>query len=211
MTAIDPPDASPLEVGPSASRRAIDDTEVEAFLRGAHIFATTVKKVLEERFLADVCDEKLSFPHFNVLKLLSRRAVCHVGDIAQFLSVSYPAASKIVERLYRMDLITRAEDPNDRRAACLDLAPDGVALIERYEQHKKEATRALLADLPDEAIRQLGPTLERLASEMIGRSGGAVNVCMTCGAYYPGACTLEQGVNCVYTPESIAPGSCKSS
>lgn len=184
---------------------AIDSDEVERFLRGAHIFASSVKRVLEERLLGSVCDGKLSFAHLNVLKLLSReQEVLHVGGLARFLDISNPAASKLVERLRSMRLITRRADPNDRRAARLTLTAAGEALIARYEASKSEATRRMLASFAPDERAQLGPLLERAAAAILAQANTPrVNVCMECGAYYPGECLLEQiDLSCAYNPEA---------
>ncbi len=174
------------------------DAKLERFLRGAHVFATSIKQILEERLLTEATENRLSFPQYNALRMLQSRTARHVGDVANFLGISYPAASKIVERLHKMGFLTRREDPNDRRASCLTISGEGAALIKRYEAHKRTSVEQLLTDFTAEEIEALGITLERLAEQLLQSEPCYQKICMQCGAYFGETCAMESHVNCAH-------------
>jgi len=182
----------------------IPDAKIETFLRGAHVFATSIKKILEEKYLAEATKNKLSFPQYNVLRLLESRKARHVGDVAEFLDISYPAASKIIERLHKMGYLTRREDPRDRRASCLEIASGGQDLIDRYEQHKMDSVRSVLSKMPPEQIELFGKMLEDMALHLLQDTPCYTQVCMQCGAYMADPCAIEAHVECAHrVPHSV--------
>jgi MarR family transcriptional regulator, organic hydroperoxide resistance regulator len=76
-------------------------------------------------------DTGLSFTQINILMRLLHGEICSISDIGGQLGVTNAAASQTVDQMVQMGLIKRTEDPNDRRAKQLTLAPKGRALIEK--------------------------------------------------------------------------------
>jgi DNA-binding MarR family transcriptional regulator len=73
----------------------------------------------------------LSFTQINVLMRLFHGGKCGVSEIGEQMGVTSPAASQSIDRLVNLELIERTEDPADRRAKLLALAPKGRELITR--------------------------------------------------------------------------------
>ena len=73
----------------------------------------------------------LSFSHVNILMRLFHAGMSGVSDIGEQLGITNAAASQTVDRLVGMGLIQRTEDPQDRRARCLELTSKGRATVER--------------------------------------------------------------------------------
>jgi DNA-binding MarR family transcriptional regulator len=73
----------------------------------------------------------LSFSQINILMRLLHGGNCSISDIGGQLGVTNAAASQTVDQMVQLSLIKRTEDPNDRRAKQLTLAPKGRALIEK--------------------------------------------------------------------------------
>ncbi len=53
-----------------------------------------------------------------------------VSEVGEYLGVSSAAASQMLERLVQMGLVTRTEDPNDRRAKRIALTEEGQRIVE---------------------------------------------------------------------------------
>jgi DNA-binding MarR family transcriptional regulator len=71
----------------------------------------------------------LSFSHINILMRLFHSGKAGVSEIGGQMGVTNAAASQSIDKLVQLGLIERTEDPLDRRAKCLNLAPKGRALI----------------------------------------------------------------------------------
>ena len=85
------------------------------FFHSAHIFASTVRDILEEKFLRQATDLKLTVPQFNLIRLIAVQGDYHIRDIARVMGVSQAAASKNVDKLVRLGLLARRVHPTDRR------------------------------------------------------------------------------------------------
>ncbi len=73
----------------------------------------------------------LSFSQVNILMRLLHGGSAGVSEIGEKIGVTNAAASQAIDRMVQMGLIVRTEDPQDRRAKRLELAPKGRDLIEK--------------------------------------------------------------------------------
>lgn len=68
---------------------------------------------------------------------LTHRGPCGVSTLAEHLSVTNAAISQQIDRMVKQGLVTRSEDPNDRRLKQLVITPLGQEIVDdsRYAQH----------------------------------------------------------------------------
>lgn len=160
------------------------------FLHHAHIFATTVREILEEKYLRQTTSLDVTVPQFNLLKLIAHNGKHQVGELASFLGVSQAATSKSVDKLVRLKLITREVQQSDRRAASLSLTSKGKTVIHRYEALKEEKLKEILENLPTGELTTLMQGLEKVAHLILEKELDT-NRCMRCNAYYVKSCRLK--------------------
>ena len=106
---------------------------------------------------------QLSMPQMGTLHFLAAEGGQSVSAIADHLDLSLAAVSHLVERLVQRDLLTRVEDPHDRRQKRVAIGPDGAALVQGIQQRAAAAFGALLEPLPHE----LRERFERDALEVL--------------------------------------------
>ena len=102
---------------------------------------------------------ELSMPQFRALAFLGRNERAMLGDVGNFLALSLPAASKLIDGLVAAGFATRETDPADRRKVVLALAPAGQA---KYAVAVKEAA----AFLAERVSRLTDVERDRLAHAM---------------------------------------------
>lgn len=68
---------------------------------------------------------EMSVPQFRALAFLGRNEAAMLGDVADFLGLTLPAASKLVDGLVATTLVARRVDPEDRRKIILRLTAAG--------------------------------------------------------------------------------------
>jgi DNA-binding MarR family transcriptional regulator len=102
----------------------------------------------------------------KVLLQLSRKGQMSVGEIADGLFVSMPAASEIVDRLVETGHVVRAPDPADRRRVIVSATAESRQAIDRLQDLRRTQVRkALLRLTPEE--RAVAPrALEALIAEL---------------------------------------------
>jgi DNA-binding MarR family transcriptional regulator len=94
----------------------------------------------------------LSMAQLKTLMVLYARGVLPIGQIAEILGIGQPTASHLIDRLVQIQLVSRTEDPLDRRRTLAQLSPSGEALAEQISQVRFEVLRRWLAMLDDPAL-----------------------------------------------------------
>lgn len=95
-----------------------------------------------------------------------------VSELAEWLGISAPTASYLVDRLVQAGLVDRAEDPADRRRTLVQLTAAGEDLTRRLRQGNRDVLVPLLEQLDMEDLEALDRGLAALAraAEATGRA-----------------------------------------
>ena len=71
----------------------------------------------------------LTVPQFRTLHFVSAHAGANLSATAEFLGLTLPSTSKLVDQLVRQGILMRGDDATDRRRMILRLTPKGDALL----------------------------------------------------------------------------------
>ena len=120
--------------------------------------------------------EAISVPQFRALLYIRRHPGTDLSAVAGHVGTSLPAASELVARLVRQQLVARETDPGSRRRIRLTLSSSGLADLEAAELRTTEWLVELLSRL--DAARLLALTeglhdLRALAAQEEGSSSAA--------------------------------------
>jgi DNA-binding MarR family transcriptional regulator len=74
-------------------------------------------------------DKGLTMAQFGAMIQIYHKGGCGVSDIGSDLGVTNSAASQMLERLVQLKLITRTEDPTDRRVKLIVLTDKGRQIL----------------------------------------------------------------------------------
>jgi len=88
---------------------------------------------------------ELTIPQFRVLNFVSRNRGCSLLNVADHLGLTSPSASTLVDALIERGLITREEDPSDRRRIRLDVTSRGQGILEAATSETLEYLAGKLA------------------------------------------------------------------
>jgi DNA-binding MarR family transcriptional regulator len=108
----------------------------------------------------------------ELLLLVARRPGITVAEAAHELHLAQNTVSTLVSKLTAENLLDRATDQADRRAARLTVAPAGRARLAGYRDLRAELTARALASLAPADQRALAaavPALRRLAGQLEAR------------------------------------------
>jgi len=103
--------------------------------------------------LALMAEAGLTLPQVLFLNRLRQAGTSTASALAERLNMSLPATSQMVERLFKLALLTRAEDADDRRRKRLAVTPSAGRLLDKI-------TRARAAEY-DKGTQCLSPELRR--------------------------------------------------
>jgi DNA-binding MarR family transcriptional regulator len=161
-------------------------------LRSSHIFASAVREVLELKLVREASPVPLTLSQFHLLKLMHLNGRHQVGQVADFLGVSSPAATKNIDKLEAHGLVVRAPSKGDRRATLLSVSPKGRRLVRRYEALKAQRLAPVLAKFQPRELEQLTDLLERFSLSLLEKelAGEGDGVCLRCDAYVQAGCSV---------------------
>lgn len=184
---------TPQKIPPKQGRGVDDRVDPEDLFqlqRYSHIFSSVVRELLEVKLLREVTSHPLSLSQFHLLKLISLNGKHQVGEVADFLGVSSPAATKNVDKLEKLGLVSRTPSPGDRRAILLESSTSGRKLVRAYESLKEERLESILAAFSSQDLRQLTNLLERFSLALIQAEESQDGLCFRCSAYFDEHCPI---------------------
>jgi len=103
----------------------------------------------------------LTASQLSLLLSLSENPGCRVQDTAERLDLTAPTISIGVRRLEKMGLVERAADPNDQRAVCLHLSPQGRKIASKARSLRAAKLETMLSTLAADEQETLLEMLER--------------------------------------------------
>lgn len=128
--------------------------------------------VLTVRSLEDAGGH-VSLTGLRALLVLDEVGECSIGELADRLPLSQSATSRVVDKLALAGLVSRTAHPVDRRRVAVRSTAAGRRITSRLVRHRQEAITAVVAGMPDAAIRQLRVGLREFAS-VAERQGATV-------------------------------------
>lgn len=145
------------EAGAPAALRGLDyspDDVASAILEGVPLIMRAIRARMREGRPAGI-----SVAQFRALLYLRRRPGSGLSEIADQLGTSVPAASELVSRLVRENLVQRELDPLERRRIRLTLSPAGAAQLDRAQEAAASWVRAMVGDLDAARRRAIGEAI----------------------------------------------------
>lgn len=166
---------------------------VNDFLGSSHVFSLAVKELMEKEARESLGTE-VTLSQLKLLKLVFMTKAEKISDVAGFLGVSHPAASKAVDRLVRRDLIDRREDKEDRRAARLSLTKTGQKLLNRFINVENKTMRGLFTSFRSGQLKEAAVLFDSLSADLINTTESLEKMCFRCGVYFREKCVLRESV-----------------
>lgn len=127
---------------------------------------------LSRRLRPTVAGSALTPSQISVLFTIVRLGPLRLSEVAEIESLNPTMLSRITGQLADAGLITRAADPEDRRAAFVNATAAGRRLRERIHRERTQALAAHVQELDEDQRRALWaalPVLEELAERLPGR------------------------------------------
>jgi DNA-binding MarR family transcriptional regulator len=121
--------------------------------------------------LEPLLDSTLTMQQFKLLAIVHFQGEQTISALAEAMRVSMPTVSGAVERLVERDLLSRREDPHDRRVRLVDLADDGARLFAEAEDIRSRLGRDILDELDLDTLRALAGAYAQLVAALERRLG----------------------------------------
>jgi DNA-binding MarR family transcriptional regulator len=122
-----------------------------------------VIELFESQRARDWLDVDLTIQQLKVVFLAVRQGSLTAGQIGRELHVGFSTVTGLVDRLAEHGLVSRGEDPKDRRATRVLPTASARALVERLYSYRRAEFREVLEHASTETLTSLADGLTGLA------------------------------------------------
>lgn len=138
---------------------------IEDILSGIHAFGHRCKTKPE------ISSQKPQITHsqWYVLSIIEHSKSISVKEIAQTLGISPSAITQLVDGLADSGIVTRTEDPTDRRTTQLTLSTKGLRQIQAIKKEKLESFSSLFETLSDSELTTYHRLQQKLLKQINSR------------------------------------------
>ncbi|AXU21372.1 MarR family transcriptional regulator (plasmid) [Novosphingobium sp. THN1] len=124
--------------------------------------SSDVGRLFRKRFAASAQHFGVTGPQWRMLAAIQRDPGTNQGALAGWLEVEPITAGRMIDRLEKLGLVERRDDPADRRCWCLYLTAKGEELIRSMTPLAQQAIGEAVSGLTDDEHTQLLSLLERV-------------------------------------------------
>ncbi len=149
--------------------QALTETTATACAASELIDLTTRLGRIARRFArAHLDDFGLTLPLYRTLRI-ARRRPRRMSELTDVLMLSKQAVSQTVDALVKSGLLTRTEDPQDRRHTLVAATPEGERRIEAFDAAFARYMADMLAVMPADEQAELAEALANLNTLLVQR------------------------------------------
>jgi MarR family 2-MHQ and catechol resistance regulon transcriptional repressor len=170
-------------------------------VRYSHIISSAVRDVLESEPLEQAGGAGMTPRQFHLLEFIAVDGH-HIDDVAKFLRVTPPAATKAVDKLEKRGLVVRCACAGDRRLTVLMCSEEGLRFVDRYRTLQQETLAAAMSKFAEDELAGLAGLLERYSCALIAAETRSDGPCLRCSGWFDRNCPLrftQRG--CAYAQE----------
>jgi DNA-binding MarR family transcriptional regulator len=148
----------------------------------ADIFSEVVGRILSPDAIKAICGEDITISQLHALRYIFRHGgECSVTVLAEGLSVTTPAATKLIDRLEKHEWVLRCEDENDHRVFNIKLTDRGRDVTEKVKALRTKRMSEILLTMNSESRLVLLQGLESFVSAALTDQKMMEAICQHCG------------------------------
>jgi DNA-binding MarR family transcriptional regulator len=141
MVAVSDPTRRPA---PTAAESEYEDTDE---LVTALLAASRVLVGVSVRSLAQV-EDAVTLTQFRTLVVLDSRGEINLNRLAELLDVNSSTAMRMIDRLLAADLVTRRDNPANRREVLLGLTRAGKRIVRQVTARRRGEIARIVTAMP---------------------------------------------------------------
>lgn len=146
---------------------SVEDEIKERFRNEFHkgfINLVYTSKQLSYEFVQSLKKHSITEQQYNVLSILRGfrfEAPLSIGFIKERMLDKDSDVSRIVDRLFEKGLVSRKENPQDRRQKSVEITEVGFTLLDRMYNCEKESD-TMLSNLTEDEVKELNRLLDKI-------------------------------------------------
>jgi len=103
-----------------------------------------IMKILHAQGRKALMEEKLTFPQYYALSLLSKKGFWMMSDLKKELFITGAGATGIADHLVKKGLAKRTRSDQDRRVISIEITDKGAKIIDRVLRQRRDYLASIL-------------------------------------------------------------------
>ena len=158
----------------------------------AEVFVETVQKSAVKAMCRENEHSEITQSLMECLEYVYLHGEPPIREIAFGLEMSLSAASQLVERLAKKDLVTRREDVSDRRLAKVGLTDAGEAVVSEMRERRSKWFTSVVDAMPESKRHAFLEGLEGFLKIALSSQENIDRVCVRCGIEHVPYCVVSK-------------------
>ncbi len=104
----------------------------------------------------------ITIPQFRTLRFIQSNTDSSLTELADFLGLTLPSVSKLVDGLVKQELVNRHESSIDRRRLILGLTGTGESIVNSARASAQDDLMAVLICLSDDELKTIQQAMQLL-------------------------------------------------
>lgn len=105
-------------------------------------------RLLKHQVSVDGCGPA-TYLHLETLRYIQEKGTPDMQEVAEYLRVKSPSATRLINALVTDGLLKRVPDPADRRRIMLSLTPSGVRMLDTATKKRTQAFARVIEPLSE--------------------------------------------------------------
>ncbi len=122
----------------------------------------------------EALEQTFSFSQVMVLQALVMQREMRMNELAQFLGLSKPNATGLVDRLVKRGMVRRERSSTDRRVVLVQLTQSGRRATQRLLAQQRRGLAQMMKRVPERDLQTFIDTLEQFARGIVESQGDVV-------------------------------------
>lgn len=123
-----------------------DDDSADEFVN-AILVASRVLVAVSARSLAEV-ESTVTLTQLRTLTVLATHDGINLNGLAELLDVNASTAMRMIDRLLVADLVTRRDNPENRREVVLGLTAAGRRIVRKVTNRRRQEIKQIVEQMP---------------------------------------------------------------
>ena len=111
-------------------------------------------KQLAQKKIKDLHDRELTYEMLQVLIVLWKKNQVNQQEVANTVQKNKASLTPLIDNLVKKKLVTRSEDPDDRRNKIISLTRTGKQYKKKFAPMMTELYSLIKGSIPDEKLQQ---------------------------------------------------------
>ena len=109
-----------------------------------------------------VKESGLSLPQMHTIEIIGHHNGLTMKSLAEKMGITTGTLTVMIDRLTKLELVQRNQNPEDRRSYLITLTDKGMAHFEEHEKLHFQLTQEIIAPLSETETEQFSGLLEKI-------------------------------------------------